>query len=110
MTYKIHMRGDTVIGFGPHGDGYCPDLVDGDRLEYSDQPPPPSSEYLFTALRTARDVRLTATDKYLLPDYPITADALAQVKAYRTTLRDLPDQTGAPWPDGDVPWPIKPNV
>ena len=65
---------------------------------------------LFTSLRAERDVRLASTDKMLLPDYPISADALAQVKAYRTALRDLPDQPGAPWPDGDVPWPIKPNV
>ena len=64
----------------------------------------------FTALRAERDVRLASTDKMLLPDYPISADALAQVKAYRAALRDLPDQPGAPWPDGDVPWPIKPNV
>ena len=64
----------------------------------------------FTALRAERDALLADTDKMLLPDYPISADALAQVKAYRAALRDLPDQPGAPWPNGDIPWPIKPNV
>lgn len=65
---------------------------------------------LFSTLRANRDVLLADTDKMLLPDYPISAEALSLVKAYRAALRDLPDQPGAPWPDGDIPWPIKPNV
>lgn len=62
---------------------------------------------LFSSLRVARDTRLTETDKYMLPDYPINADALAQVKAYRAALRNLPDQSGAPWDGGGeaTPWP-----
>ena len=84
-----------------HGSGDMPTDVEIDAWLVERQ---------FTALRSDRDARLRATDKYMLPDYPISADALAQVKAYRAALRDLPDQTGAPWPDGDIPWPIKPNV
>ena len=38
--------------------------------------PTPTTDELFSTLRTARDAKLRATDKYLLPDYPITADAL----------------------------------
>ena len=66
---------------------------------------------LFASLRAARDTRLASTDKMLLPDYPISVDALAQVKAYRSALRDLPDQTGAPWDGGgdETPWPVKPE-
>ena len=62
---------------------------------------------LFAALRAARDARLASTDKILLPDYPISADALAQIKAYRAALRDLPDAPGAPWDGGGsaTPWP-----
>ena len=62
---------------------------------------------LFASLRAARDARLTSTDKMLLPDYPITADALAQIKAYRAALRNLPDAPGAPWDGGGeaTPWP-----
>ena len=93
-----------------------------DAVDWEDERPQPSWAELcaahatattaaqFTSLRAARDARLTSTDKMLLPDYPISADSLAEVKAYRAALRDLPDQTGAPWPDGDIPWPIKPNV
>lgn len=69
-------------------------------------------ERLFTSLRAERGNRLSATDKYLLPDYPITADALEQVKAYRAALRDLPDQPGAPWDGGGelTPWPELPKT
>ncbi|WP_303193318.1 tail fiber assembly protein, partial [uncultured Desulfovibrio sp.] len=75
-------------------------------------PPPPTEDELFTQLRVARDAKLTATDKYLLPDYPISADALSAVKAYRQTLRDLPGQEGAPWDGGGelTPWPELPAV
>ena len=73
-------------------------------------PMSPTSEQLFASLRAERDTCLARTDKMLLPDYPISADALAQVKAYRAALRDLPDQPGAPWPGGDIPWPVMPQV
>lgn len=64
------------------------------------------------SLRTARDMRLDATDKYLLADYPITAEELAAVKTYRQLLRDLPAQPGAPWDGGGelTPWPEQPTV
>ena len=107
--YKTHRKADGSIGgYGPDDDQYQPYLAAGDTLEYSDTLPGPTVENMFTALRAERDARLTATDKYLLPDYPISADDLEQVKAYRTALRDLPDQPGAPWPDGDIPWPVLP--
>ena len=62
-------------------------------------------------LRELRDSRLAATDKYLLADYPISADTLAAIKAYRQALRDLPSQPGAPWDGGGelTPWPVKPE-
>ena len=67
---------------------------------------------LFAALRAARDARLASTDKMLLPDYPISAEGLPLVKAYRAALRDLPDQPGAPWDGGGAatPWPTRPNA
>lgn len=67
---------------------------------------------LFAALRSVRDARLASTDKILLPDYPISADALPLVKAYRAALRDLPDAPGAPWDGGgtSTPWPTAPNA
>ena len=62
---------------------------------------------LFATLRAARDARLMATDKYLLADYPVSEAALEVVRAYRTALRNLPDQAGAPWDGGGkaTPWP-----
>jgi hypothetical protein len=63
---------------------------------------------MFVALRAARDARLMATDKYLLPDYPINEADLAAIRACRAALRDLPEQPGAPWDGGgeSTPWPV----
>ena len=95
-----------------------------DTVDWEDKRPKPSwadvcaahasavQSGLFAALRSARDARLASTDKMLLPDYPIGADALPLVKAYRAALRDLPDAPGAPWDGGgtSTPWPIAPNA
>lgn len=61
----------------------------------------------FERLRAERDRRLTATDYLLMPDYPISDDQRAVVRAYRQALRDLPAQSGAPWDGGgeETPWP-----
>ena len=40
-------------------------------------------------------------------DYPISEEDLAVVKAYRTALRDVPQQEGFPY---DVAWPELPEV
>ena len=79
---------------------------------WSDTPPPPTADQLFAALRAARDARIALTDKMLLPDYPISESNLELVKAYRTALRDLPDQPGAPWDGGgtETPWPELPKT
>ena len=63
-------------------------------------------------LRTERDARLAVTDKYLLSDYPISAEDLTTVKAYRQALRYLPAQPGAPWDGGGelTPWPELPKT
>ena len=107
-TYKIHKGADgRVKSFGANVPEFQPFLEDGDTLEYTDTLPPPTADQHFAALRAARDARLAQTDKMLLPDYPITADALEKVKTYRAALRDLPDQPGAPWDGGGeaTPWP-----
>ena len=110
-TYKIHKGADgRVKSFGANVPEFQPFLEDGDTIEYADALPPLTSAQLFAALRAARDARLAATDKMLLPDYPISVDALAQIKTYRAALRDLPDQPGAPWDGGGeaTPWPAAP--
>lgn len=64
----------------------------------------------FERLRAERDRRLSATDYLMTSDYPLTDEQRAAVTAYRTALRELPAQEGAPWDGGekDTPWPQKP--
>ena len=75
-------------------------------------PAPPTSDELMQCLRNVRDTRLAATDKYLLADYPISAENLTEVRAYRQALRDLPVQDGTPWDGGgnETPWPTQPDA
>jgi hypothetical protein len=40
-------------------------------------------------LRNTRNSLLELTDKYLLPDYPITPENLEVIKLYRQTLRNF---------------------
>ena len=41
------------------------------------------------ALKTERNLILKETDKYLVPDFPITPEQLEIVKQYRKQLRDF---------------------
>ncbi len=43
----------------------------------------------YTLLKNIRNLILGETDKYLLPDFPITPEQLEIVKIYRQQLRDL---------------------
>ena len=54
-----------------------------------------------TLLRQQRDELLKATDKYMLPDYPITPEQLVLIKEYRQQLRDYMDliDMSSPLPD-----------
>lgn len=58
-------------------------------------------------IRSKRDRLIADTDYLLTPDYPISPDELEVVKAYRTALRDVPQQEGFPY---DVVWPELPEV
>ena len=42
-------------------------------------------------IRNQRNDLLKNTDKYLLPDYPITPDQIPIIKTYRQSLRDTPE-------------------
>lgn len=48
-----------------------------------------SHEKALSILRTMRDEKLTQTDKYLIPDFPITEEKRDKYIAYRTALRDM---------------------
>lgn len=81
------------------------------KLYQAGKEPDNTTEVLTSTLILKRDSRLIATDKYMLADYPISADDLAAVTAYRAALRALPEQAGAPWDGGGIntPWPVKPS-
>lgn len=59
------------------------------------------------AAREKRDRLLAETDYLLMPDYPISEEALAALKTYRQALRDVPEQEGFP---NAIEWPSKPEV
>lgn len=84
----------------------------GDDLSWSlEKIPEKTEEEKLTeakqAVRSKRDALLSESDYYLQPDYPATEEGLKAVKAYRTDLRNVPQQTGFPY---DVAWPEKPDV
>lgn len=57
--------------------------------------------------RSKRDQLLAESDYYLQPDYPSSEEGLSAVKAYRTALRDVPQQKDFPL---IIEWPVKPDV
>ncbi len=59
------------------------------------------------AAREKRDQLLAETDYLLMPDYPISSEALVALKTYRQALRDIPEQSGFP---KTIEWPSKPEV
>ena len=83
-----------------------------DRLEYlqwldAGNTPDPAEQMIADAARARRDALITATDYLLMPDYPISAEQLAEVRAYRQALRDVPLQAGFP---SDIDWPVPPII
>lgn len=59
------------------------------------------------SVRAKRDSLISDTDYLLMDDYPISSEDLEAVKAYRTALRDVPQQEGFPY---DVVWPELPTI
>ena len=58
-------------------------------------------------VRSKRDSLISDTDYLLMDDYPISSEDLEAIKAYRTALRDVPQQEGFPY---DVVWPELPTI
>lgn len=63
-------------------------------------------------LRAACEQKLSQTDKFTVPDYPITEEQRQAILAYRQAIRDLNHQDGAPWDGGGglTPWPEMPEL
>ena len=55
--------------------------------------------------------QLAQTDKFTLPDYPITDEQRQAILTYRQAIRALNHQEGSPWDGGGelTPWPEEPN-
>ncbi len=49
----------------------------------------PNNEHFLKRARNIRNELLNKTDKYLLPDYPITLDEQMKIKLYRQELRSF---------------------
>jgi len=52
-----------------------------------------------------RNKYLRYTDKYVLPDFPLSEELKSAIITYRQLLRDLPDQPGFP---DNIVWPEQP--
>ena len=58
-------------------------------------------------IRARRDRLLAATDWAVLPDSPLDAQLLEEVKTYRQALRDVPQQERFP---DSITWPRMPEL
>lgn len=70
-------------------------------VEIAEHVPDPVA--LAAQARAKRDALLSASDYYVMPDYP--GENLEAVRAYRQALRDLTKQPGFPF---EINWPEKP--
>lgn len=87
-------------------------IVRGDDLSWGAEPIPEKTEEeklkeAEDQARAKRDYLISKTDYLLTADYPISAEDLEAVKAYRQALRDVPQQEGFP---NDIEWPTMPEV
>lgn len=104
----IEMR--SLIQKFSQEEGYCEKR--GEDLSWSlEKIPEKTEEEKLTearqSVRSKRDSLISDTDYLLMDDYPISSEDLEAVKAYRTALRDVPQQEGFPY---DVVWPELPTI
>lgn len=66
---------------------------------------PQTTDELAALARINRDKLIATTDYLVMPDYPIAADLLGKVKAYRQALRDITNQEDFPT---EIDWPVNP--
>ena len=65
------------------------------NLQFADFPGK-SAEELAVDIRQRRNLLQKETDKYMLPDYPVTTEMKEKYANYRQFLRDIPLQSGFP--------------
>jgi len=66
---------------------------------------PPSSLDVSSEAIKMRNKYLRYTDKYVLPDFPLSDELRSAIISYRQQLRDLPEQVGFP---DNIVWPEQP--
>lgn len=64
----------------------------------------PEPDAAFAAIQL-RNKYLRITDKFVLPDFPLSDDLKVAIVSYRQQLRDLPEQSGFP---NNIVWPEQP--
>lgn len=64
-----------------------------------------TAEELAKEIRQKRNAHLSESDKYMMPDYPITEEKKDEWKAYRQALRDITLRTDFPY---QIDFPGKP--
>lgn len=69
-------------------------------------PNPPTPYPQDQRVRRIRDNLLDRSDRYMIPDFPISEEVREQWRAYRQALRDIPNQLGFP---DSVIWPTEPG-
>lgn len=80
---------------------------EGDKRRFQImETPAPTNEELAERARGQRDALIAKTDYLLAADYPISAERLEEIKAYRQALRDVPAQEGFP---ETIVWPTAPE-
>ena len=73
------------------------DLYNAKAFEIEEyQEPEISEENLAEEIRNKRDRLLSQSDKYMLPDYPISDDDRTLIRGYRQALRDITKQESFP--------------
>lgn len=115
MTYKIgqifegEYTPEAAVWCNESGKAYIEEIEpqDGVRRFQIVAVPPPTLDELESQVRAERDMKITETDYYMMPDYPADPETLELVKSYRKALRDITLQSGFP---RDVEWPVVPKV
>lgn len=75
-------------------------LIDGEWVQEQLPEPDVASEAI-----KKRNKYLRYTDKFVLPDFPLSDELKSAIVSYRQQLRDLTDQSGFP---NNIVWPEQP--
>ena len=68
-----------------------------------------NSTLFWQHVRMERDTRLALTDPYVLSDFPIATDKLAEWNTYRAKLRSVPADNSSATSMDQIVWPTKPS-